>query len=41
MGAIMLAAVLSHDRVATSQPAFLELLNGETVLHWANVAIGL
>jgi hypothetical protein len=38
---IVATAVVPHDQPATIEPSILEFLNGETVLHWANVALGL
>jgi hypothetical protein len=37
---IVATAVLPHDRPATIELGIIEFLNGETVLHWAEVALG-
>jgi hypothetical protein len=38
---IVATVVLPHDRPATIEPGVIEFLNGETVLHWAEVALGI
>jgi len=34
-------AVLGHDRQAAIEPGVIEFLNGSTVMHWAEIAMGL
>ena len=38
---IVATVVLPHDRPATIEPGVMEFLNSTTVLHWADVALGL
>jgi len=38
---IVATVVLPHDRPATIEPGVMEFLNGETVLHWAEIALGI
>jgi hypothetical protein len=38
---IVATAVLPHDRPAMIEPDVLAFLNGDTVLRWAEVALGL
>jgi hypothetical protein len=38
---IVATVVLPHDRPATIEPAVIEFLNSETVLHWAEVTFGI
>jgi hypothetical protein len=38
---IVATVVLPHDRPATIEPSVLEFLNSGTVLHWAEVTLGL
>jgi len=39
--AIVATAVLDHDRPSAIEPGVLEFLNGNTVLRWAEVTLGL
>ncbi len=39
--AIVATAVLGHEQPATLEPAVLEFLNSKTVVHWAEVTLGL
>ena len=39
--AIVATAVLGHEQPAAIEPAVLEFLNSKTVLHWAEVTLGL
>jgi hypothetical protein len=39
--AIVATVVLGHDRPAAIEPGVLEFLNGDTVLRWAEVTLGL
>ena len=38
---IVATVVLPHDRPATIEPMVMEFLNSGTVLHWAEVALGI
>ena len=38
---IAATAVLGHDRPETIEPSVIEFLNGSTVMHWAEVTLGL
>jgi hypothetical protein len=38
---IVATVVLPHDRPATIEPSVMEFLNSRTVLHWAEVALGI
>ena len=38
---IVATAVLGHEQPAAIEPAVLEFLNSKTVLHWAEVTLGL
>ena len=38
---IVATAVLPHDRPATIEPGVMEFLNSSTVLHWAELALGI
>jgi hypothetical protein len=38
---IVATVVLPHDRPATIEPGVMEFLNSRTVLHWAEVALGI
>ena len=38
---IVATVVLPHDRPATIEPGVMEFLNSSSVLHWAEVAIGI
>ena len=38
---IVATVVLPHDRPATIEPGVMEILNSSSVLHWAEVAIGI
>jgi hypothetical protein len=38
---IVATIVLPHDRPATIEPGVMEFLNSGTVLHWAEVALGI
>ena len=38
---IAAVAVLGHDRPAAAEPSVIEFLNGNTVMRWAEVALGL
>jgi hypothetical protein len=38
---VVATAVLSSDRPAAIEPGVIEFLNGKTVLHWAEVTLGL
>jgi hypothetical protein len=38
---IVATVVLPHDRPATIEPGVMEFLNSGTVLHWAEVALGI
>jgi hypothetical protein len=38
---IVATVVLPHDRPATIEPGIIEFLNSGTVLHWAEVSLGL
>jgi hypothetical protein len=38
---IVATVVLPHDRPATTEPTVMEFLNSRTVLHWAEVALGI
>jgi hypothetical protein len=33
--------VTAHDKPSMIEPAVIEFLNGKTVLHWAEVTLGL
>ena len=39
--AIVATAVLGHEQPAAMEPAVLEFLNSKTVVHWAEVTLGL
>jgi hypothetical protein len=38
---IVATVVLPHDRSATIERSVMEFLNSRTVLHWAEVALGI
>jgi hypothetical protein len=38
---IVATVVLPHDRPATIEPGVMEFLNSKTMLHWAEVALGI
>lgn len=38
---IVATAVVPHDQAATIEPGVMELLNSRSVLHWAEIALGL
>jgi hypothetical protein len=38
---VVATAVLPHDRLAMIEPVLIEFLNNATVLHWAQVSLGL
>jgi hypothetical protein len=38
---IAATAVLSHDRPAAAEPSVIEFLNGNTVMRWAEITLGL
>jgi hypothetical protein len=38
---IVATAVLAHDRPAAIEPGVMEFLNSKTVLHWAELALGI
>jgi len=38
---IVATVVLPHDRPATIEPSVMEFLNSSTVLHWAEIALGI
>jgi hypothetical protein len=38
---VVATAVLPHDRTARIEPQIIDFLNSRTVLHWAEVALGL
>lgn len=38
---IVATAVVSHDQAATIEPGLLQFLNSRSVLHWAEIALGL
>jgi hypothetical protein len=38
---IVATVVFPHDRPATIEPSVMEFLNSGTVLHWAEVALGI
>jgi hypothetical protein len=33
--------VLGNDRTAVIEPSVIEFLNGSTVMHWAEITLGL
>jgi hypothetical protein len=39
--AIVATAVLGHEQPGEMEPAVLEFLNSKTVLHWAEITLGL
>jgi hypothetical protein len=39
--AIVATVVVAHDRPAALEPGVIEFLNGKTILHWAEVTLGL
>jgi hypothetical protein len=39
--ALVATVVAGHNRPAELEPVVLEFLNGDTVIHWAEVALGL
>jgi hypothetical protein len=39
--AIVATATVAHDRPATLEPSVIDFLNSETVVHWAEVTLGL
>jgi hypothetical protein len=39
--AIVATAVVAHDRPAVIEPSVIEFLNSRTVMHWAEVTLGL
>ena len=38
---IVATAVVPHDQAATIEPGVMKLLNSRSVLHWAEIALGL
>jgi hypothetical protein len=38
---VVATAVLAHGRPRTIEPAVIEFLNSATVLHWAEMSLGL
>jgi hypothetical protein len=38
---IVATAVLAHDRPAEIEPGVMEFLNSKSVLHWAEIALGI
>jgi hypothetical protein len=38
---IVATVVLPHDRPATIEPEVMKFLNSKTVLHWAEIALGI
>ena len=38
---IVATAVLGHDRPAAAEPSVIEFLNGNTVMRWAEITLGL
>ena len=38
---IVATAVLGHDRPAATEPGVIEFLNGNTVMRWAEITLGL
>jgi hypothetical protein len=38
---IAATAVLGHDKPATAEPSVIEFLNGNTVMRWAEITLGL
>ncbi|MGH6707614.1 MAG: hypothetical protein ACREEK_01465 [Bradyrhizobium sp.] len=38
---IAATAVLGHDRAAATEPSVIEFLNGNTVMRWAEITLGL
>jgi hypothetical protein len=38
---IVATIILPHDRPATIEPVVMEFLNSGTVLHWAEMALGI
>jgi hypothetical protein len=38
---IVATVVLPHDRPATIEPSVMEFLNSSTILHWAELALGI
>ena len=38
---IAATAVLGHDRPAAIEPSVIEFLNGNTVMRWAEITLGL
>jgi hypothetical protein len=38
---IVATAVVPHDQAATIEPGVLEFLNSRSVLHWAEIVLGL
>ena len=38
---IAATAVLGHDRSAAAEPGVIEFLNGNTVMRWAEITLGL
>ena len=39
--AIVATAVVAHDRPAAIEPGVIEFLNSKTIVHWAEVTLGL
>jgi hypothetical protein len=39
--AIVATVVLDHDRPSAIEPGVIEFLNGNTVMRWAEIALGL
>ena len=39
--AVVATAVVSHDRPAAIEPSIIEFLNSQTMMHWAEVTLGL
>jgi hypothetical protein len=39
--AIVATAVVAHDRPAAIEPSIIEFLNSQTIVHWAEVTLGL
>ena len=38
---IVATAVVPHDHAVTIEPGVMEFLNSRSVLHWAEIALGL
>ena len=39
--AIVATALVAHDRPAAIEPSIIEFLNSQTIVHWAEVTLGL